>query len=367
MTTSATAAVLYQVKQPLVVEEVEVLEPGPHEVLVRWVANGVCHSDLHVITGDYPHPLPVVLGHEAAGVVEKIGAGVESVKVGDHVCSSYIPSCGTCGYCIGGQPTLCALRDSPRWFMLDGTPRFRKNGQGLHHFLQVSGYATRSVLLEQGVIPIRRDAPLDVVCLVSCGVLAGAGPVFNRAKVPAGASVAVFGCGGVGLNTIQAARLVGAARIIAVDVLPRKLEWAQEFGATHVVDASREDPVSRIQAIAGGGGVDFAFEVVGTQRTIEQAVLATHRGGMAVVVGVSPAGTRLSLDPTLFLQQRTLTGTSFGGGHQRTDVPMLIDLFMDGRYRLKELITRQLPLGELNHAFDLLQQGEVKRSVIVYR
>src|ERR671931_803246 len=358
MTMQATAAVLYQVKQPLVVEDVEVLEPGPHEVLVRWVANGVCHSDLHVITGDYPHPLPVVLGHEAAGVVEKVGAAVESVTPGDHVCSSYIPSCGQCGYCIGGQPTLCALRDRPRWFMLDGTPRFRKGGQGLHHFLQVSGYATRSVVLEESVIPIRMDAPLDVVCLVSCGVLAGAGPVFNRAKVTPGASVAVFGCGGVGLNTIQAARLVGAGKIIAVDVMPQKLAWAEEFGATHAVNAATEDPVARVHAIAGGGGVDFAFELVGTQTTIEQAVLATHRGGTAVVVGVCPAGTKISLDPALFLQQRVLTGTSFGGGHQRTDVPMLIDLYMSGKYKLDEMITRRVPLSELNHAFDALLKGE---------
>ncbi len=233
-----TAAVLYDVRKPLVVEDVDLLEPGPHEVLVRWKANGVCHSDLHVMTGDYPHPLPVVLGHEAAGVVEKIGPGVESVAPGDHVCSSYIPSCGKCWYCIGGQPTMCALRDKPRWFMLDGTPRFQKNGQGLHHFLQVSGYATHAVLPDVSVIPIRKDAPLDVVCLVSCGVLAGAGPVFNRAKVPPGASVAVWGCGGVGLNTIQAAKLVGAGKIIAVDVVKQKLDWAQEFGATHVVDAS---------------------------------------------------------------------------------------------------------------------------------
>lgn len=362
----ASAAVLYEVNKPLVVEDVDVLEPGAHEVQVRFAANGVCHSDLHVMTGDYPHPLPVVLGHEASGVVERIGAGVESVKPGDHVCSSYIPSCGRCGYCINGTPTLCALRDRPRWFMLDGTPRFRKGGQGLHHFLQVSGYATHAVLPEDSVIPIRRDAPLDVVCLVSCGVLAGVGPVINRAKVPAGATVAVWGCGGVGLNTIQAARMVGAAKIIAVDLLPQKLRWAEEFGATHCVDASREDPVARVQAIAGGGGVDFAFEVVGLQKTVEQAVLSTHRGGMAVIVGVCPAGTRLSLDPTLFLQQRTLTGTSFGGGHQRTDVPMLIDLFMDGRYRLEELISRRMPLREINEAFDLLRQGEVKRSVIVY-
>jgi S-(hydroxymethyl)glutathione dehydrogenase/alcohol dehydrogenase len=362
----ATAAVMYEVRKPLVIEDVEVLEPGPHEVLVRWVANGVCHSDLHVITGDYPHPLPVVLGHEAAGVVERVGPGVETVKPGDHVCSSYIPSCGKCAYCIGGQPTMCALRDKPRWFMLDGTARFRKNGTSLHHFLQVSGYATHSVVLEESVIPIRKDAPLDVVCLVSCGVLAGAGPVFNRAKVPPGASVAVFGCGGVGLNTIQAARLVGAGKIIAVDVLEQKLAWAEEFGATHVVNAAREDPVARVHALSGTAGVDFAFEVVGTQATIEQALASTHRGGTCVVIGVSPAGTRISVDPGMLLQQRVLTGSSFGGGRQRTDVPMLIDLYMSGRYRLDELITRRVPLTELNRAFDLMLKGEVKRSVVVY-
>jgi Zn-dependent alcohol dehydrogenase len=364
---NAKAAILYEVKKPLVVEDVEVLEPGPHEVLVKWVSNGVCHSDLHVMTGDYPHPLPVVLGHEAAGVVQKIGAGVESVSAGDHVCSSYIPSCGKCWYCIGGQPTMCALRDKPRWFMLDGTSRFRnKNGQDLHHFLTVAGYATHAVLPETSVIPIRKDAPLDVVSLVSCGVLAGAGPVFNRAKVPPGASVAVWGCGGVGLNTIQMARLMGAGKIIAVDVMKQKLAWAEEFGATHVVDASKGDPVAQVHAISGMGGVDYAFEVVGTQKTIEQALLATHRGGTCVVVGVSPAGTRLSIDPGLFLQQRVLTGASFGGGHQRTDVPMLIDLYMSGKYKLDEMITRKLPLSELNHAFDMMLAGEVKRSVIVY-
>ena len=363
---NAKAAVLYEIKKPVVVEDVEVLEPGAHEVLVKWVANGVCHSDLHVITGDYPHPLPVVLGHEAAGIVQKVGAGVETVQPGDHVCSSYIPSCGKCWYCISGQPTMCALRDKPRWFMHDGTSRFRKDGYSLHHFLQVAGYATHAVLPEQSVIPIRKDAPLEVVCLVSCGVLAGAGPVFNRAKVPPGASVAVWGCGGVGLNAIQMARLMGAGKIIAVDVMKQKLAWAEEFGATHVVDASTEDPVARVQALSGTGGVDFAFEIVGTQKTIEQALNATHRGGTCVVVGVSPAGTRISIDPGLFLQQRVLTGSSFGAGHQRTDVPMLIDLYMSGKYKLDEMITRRVPLTELNQAFDSMLAGEVKRSVVVH-
>jgi S-(hydroxymethyl)glutathione dehydrogenase/alcohol dehydrogenase len=361
-----SAAVLYEVGKPVVVEDVDLEEPRHGEVLVRWVANGVCHSDLHVITGDYPHPLPVVLGHEAAGVVEAVGPGVTTVGPGDHVCSSYIPSCGRCGYCVGGQPTMCALRDKPRWFMLDGTARLSRAGRPLHHFLQVAGYATRAVLPEQSVIPIRKDAPLDVVCLVSCGVLAGAGPVFNRANVRPGASVAVWGCGGVGLNTIQMARLVGAGKVIGVDVVKQKLVWAEEFGATHVVDASREDPVAQVQALSGTGGVDVTFEVVGSQRTIEQAVQATHRGGTCVVIGVSPAGTRLSIDPMLLLQQRVLTGSSFGGGHQRTDVPMLIDLYMSGTYRLEPLISRRVALGELNHAFDLMVQGEVKRSVVVH-
>jgi len=347
-------------------ETVELGPPGPGEVLLRQSAIGLNYIDTYHRTGLYPLELPAILGREAAGVVEEVGSGVESVRPGDHVCSSYIPSCGRCGYCINGTPTLCALRDRPRWFMHDGTPRFRKSGQGLHHFLQVSGYATHAVLPEQSVIPIRADAPLDVVCLVSCGVLAGAGPVFNRAKVPPGASVAVWGAGGVGLNTIQAARMRGAGKIIAVDVMRQKLAWAEEFGATHVVDASKEDPVAAVQRLSGTGGADYTFEVVGTQKTIEQAVLATHRGGTCVIVGVSPAGTRVSLDPSLFLQQRVLTGSSFGGGHQRTDVPMLIDLYMSGKYKLDELITRRLPLSQLNEGFDLMLQGEVKRSVIVY-
>jgi Zn-dependent alcohol dehydrogenase len=360
------AAVLYEPKKPLVIEDVELGEPKAHEVLVRWKANGVCHSDYHLMSGDVTHPLPVILGHEASGVVERVGPGVESVKPGDHVCSSYIPSCGQCWYCISGQPTMCNLRDHPRHLMLDGTTRFTKNGISLNHYLQVAGFATHSVLMEQSVIPVRKDVPLDVACLVSCGVLAGAGPVFNRAKVPPGATVAVWGCGGVGLNTIQAARMVGAAKVIAVDVMPQKLAWAEEFGATHSVNAAKEDPIAAVKALTSRDGVDFAFELVGTQKTIEQALLATHRGGTCVVVGVCPTGTRISMDPGLFLQQRVLTGTSFGGGHQRTDVPMLLDLYMSGKYKLNELISRRVPLNEINEAYDALLQGEVKRSVVVY-
>ena len=264
---------------------------------------------------------------------------------------------------------MCALRDKPRWFMLDGTARFRRNGQPLHHFLQVAGYATHAVLPEQSVIPIRKDAPLDVVCLVSCGVLAGAGPVFNRAKVPPGASVAVWGCGGVGLNTIQAARMLGAGKIIAVDVMRQKLAWAEEFGATHVVDASKEDPVaarpgaqrhrrSGLHLRGGGHPEDHRAGAPGhpPRRHLRD------RGRL-------PAGTRVSLDPSLLLQQRVLTGSSFGGGHQRTDVPMLIDLYMSGKYKLDELISRRLPLSELNEALrpDAAGRGEAQRDRVLRR
>ncbi len=216
------------------------------------------------------------------------------------------------------------------------------------------------------MIPIRPDAPLDVVCLVACGVTRGAVAVINRARVVPGSSVAVFGAGGVGLNAIQGAALVGAGKIIAVDTFDQKLEWSREFGATHVVHATREDPVARIQAICGRGGADYAIEAVGSARTIEQALAAVHRGGTVVVIGISPAGTRLSIDPTLLVQERVLTGSSFGGSRQRVDLPMFVDLFMDGRYKLRELVSRRIGLDELNDAYAALERGEVRRSVVVY-
>lgn len=361
------AAVLDAPRTPLSVEAVDVLEPGPGEVLVRYVASGVCHSDLHAITGDMLHPLPVILGHEGAGVVAAIGSGVTSCQVGDHVLTSYIPSCGTCRYCSIGRPNLCALRDKPRHLMLDGTARFRRaDGSSINHFLQVSSFATHAVLLQEGVIPIRKDAPLDVICLVSCGVTAGMGAVLNRARVRPGASAVVFGCGGVGLNVVQACRLSGAAKIIAVDRLANKLAWAEEFGATHCVDASREDPVARVRDITGGEGADYAFEAIGLPRVIETMLDCLHRGGEAYIIGVSPHGSRITIDPGLLVQERVLTGSSFGGSRQRVDLPMIVDLFMDGKVKLRELVSRRLGLDDINHAFEILERGEVARSVLVY-
>ena len=360
------AAVLYEPGQGLEMEQLELQEPRAGEVLVRYVASGVCHSDLHHIQGLVPHPTPVVLGHEGAGVVEAVGEGVTSVQVGDHVLTSYILSCGRCPYCVVGRGNLCDLRDKPRHLMLDGTARFRKGDREIYHYLQVSSYAERAVLPEQSVISIRKDAPLDVVCLVSCGVTAGAGAVINRAKVVPGSSVAVFGCGGVGLNAIQAAALMGAGKVIAVDVFDQKLEWSREFGATHLVNAAKEDPIERIHQLCGRGGADYAIEAIGGAKTIEQAFAAVHRGGTVVIIGVSPANTRLSIDPQMLLQERILTGSSFGGSRQRVDLPMFVDLFMEGKYKLRELISRQVELEDLNYAYELLERGEVRRSVVLY-
>ncbi|MCC6179814.1 MAG: Zn-dependent alcohol dehydrogenase [Chloroflexi bacterium] len=362
----AKAAVHYEAGQGLEIEQLEVLEPRKGEVLVRYVASGVCHSDLHHIQGKVPHPTPVVFGHEGAGIVEAVGADVTSVKVGDHVLTSYIPSCGRCSWCITGRPNLCDLRDLPRHLMHDGTSRFRKGNQEIYQYLQVSTYADRAVVPEVSLIPIRKDAPLDVICLVSCGVMTGAGSVMNRAKVTPGSSVAVFGCGGIGLNAIQMAKIMGASKIIAVDVFDQKLEWSREFGSTHLVNASREDPVERIHEICGKGGADYAIEAVGLQKTMEQAVVAVHRGGTAVMIGVAPTGTRISIETPMLLQERIVTGTSFGSSRQRVDLPMIVDMFMDGTYKLRELISQQIDLEDLNRAYEELERGEVRRSVIVY-
>jgi S-(hydroxymethyl)glutathione dehydrogenase / alcohol dehydrogenase len=366
-TMQVKAAVHYVAGQGVEIEMLELEEPKSHEVRVRYVASGVCHSDLHHIQGLVPHPSPVVYGHEGAGIVEAVGPDVTSVQVGDHVLTSYIPSCGRCYYCTVGRPNLCELRDRPRHLLLDGTSRFKKSGQDVYQYLQLGTYSEMATVPDVSVIPIRKDAPLEVVCLVSCGVMTGAGSVMNRAQVKPGSTVVVFGCGGIGLNAIQAAALVGASKIVAVDVIDQKLEWAKEFGATHTVNSSQfEDPLAEIKQICGRDGADYAIEAVGIQQTMEQAFHSIHRGGTAVMIGVPPAGMRLSIDPTMLLQERILTGTSFGSTRQRVDLPMIVDMFMDGKYKLRELISREVELEDLNDAYDRLIKGEVKRSVVRY-
>jgi S-(hydroxymethyl)glutathione dehydrogenase/alcohol dehydrogenase len=368
MTTQVKAAVHYTPGQGVEIEMLDLEEPRTHEVRVRYVASGVCHSDLHHIQGLVPHPTPVVFGHEGAGIVEAVGPDVSGVQVGDHVLTAYIPSCGRCYYCTIGRPNLCELRDRPRYLLLDGTSRFHKGAQDIYQYLQLGTYSEMATVPDVSVIPIRKDAPLEVICLVSCGVMTGAGSIMNRAQVKPGSTVVVFGCGGIGLNAIQAAALVGAAKVVAVDVFDQKLEWAREFGATHTVNAKQvEDPVAAVKEICGRDGADYAIEAVGIQQTMEQAFHSIHRGGTAVMIGVPPAGMRLSIDPSLLLQERILTGTSFGSTRQRVDLPMIVDMFMDGKYKLRELISREVELEDLNDAYDRLIKGEVKRSVVRYR
>ncbi|MFN8523769.1 MAG: Zn-dependent alcohol dehydrogenase [Chloroflexota bacterium] len=362
----AKAAVHYVAGQGVELEDVEVLPAREGEVTVRYLASGVCHSDLHHIQGKVPHPSPVVYGHEGAGIVEAIGPGVSRVKVGDHVLTSYIQSCGYCKYCSIGRGNLCALRDKPRHLLLDGTTRFRKGEQELFQYLRLGTYSERATVPEVAVIPIRKDAPLEVVCLVSCGVTAGAGAVINRAKVTPGSNVVVYGCGGVGLNAIQAAALMGAEKVIAVDIFDNKLEWSREFGSTHLINASKDDPIEKIRDLCGGDGADYAIEAIGGSKTIEQAVHSVHRGGTVVAIGVSPTGTRISFDPQMLLEERIITGASFGGSRQRVDLPMFVDMFMAGKYKLRELISREIELEDLNQAYEALERGEVRRQVVRY-
>jgi S-(hydroxymethyl)glutathione dehydrogenase/alcohol dehydrogenase len=361
------AAVHYEAGHGVEIEMLDLEEPRTHEVRIRYVGSGVCHSDLHHIQGLVPHPSPVVYGHEGAGIVEAVGPDVSNVQVGDHVLTAYIPSCGRCYYCTIGRPNLCELRDKPRHLLLDGTSRFKKGSQPIFQYLQLGTYAEKATVPDVSVVPIRKDAPLEVVCLVSCGVMTGAGSIINRAQVRPGSTVAVFGCGGIGLNAIQAAALVGASKIVAVDVFDQKLEWAKEFGATHTVNARQvEDPVAAVKEICGRDGADYAIEAVGIQSTMEQAFHSVHRGGTAVMIGVPPDGMRLSIDPSMLLAERVLTGTTFGSTRQRVDLPMIVDMFMDGKYRLRELISREIDLEDLNDAYDRLLRGEVKRSVVRY-
>ncbi|MFN8526977.1 MAG: Zn-dependent alcohol dehydrogenase [Chloroflexota bacterium] len=362
------AAVLYEPgKSGFEVEQLEVLEPLDGEVLIKYVAAGVCHSDLHYVQGKVFHPIPAVLGHEGAGIVEAVGPNVTDVKVGDHVLTSYIPSCGKCKWCTIGRPRMCDLTLKPRHLMHDGTSRFRKGDQVIYHMNQLSTFSERAVVPQVSLVPIRKDAPLEVICLVSCGVMTGAGAVMNKAKIEPGSTVAVWGCGGIGLNAIQMASIMGAAKVIAVDVVDQKLEWSRDFGATHLVNGAKEDVVERIRQICGNEGCDYAIEAVGLQVSMEQAFNAIHRGGMAIMIGMVPQGTKLTVDPYMLLGERVLTGTGFGSTRQRVDLPMIVDMFMDGKYKLRELISQFVELEDINRAYEQLEAGSVRRSVIRYQ
>jgi NDMA-dependent alcohol dehydrogenase len=361
------AAILEAVNEPLVVDDVELGDPGPGEVIVRIRASGVCHSDWNVISGATPNPVPTVLGHEGAGLVESVGEGVTAVAEGDHVVLSWLPACGRCFYCALGRPSLCehAMEGMFEGTLPSGALRLSRNGAPLYHYSFLSTFAERCVVPEECCVRIRDDAPLEVAALVGCAVMTGVGAVINRARVEPGSAVAVFGAGGVGLSAVLGARLAGASVIAAVDPVPFKRELAVELGATHGVDPKTEDPAEALRALTEGRGADYAFDSAGTPGVMTQAYAATRRGGTIVSIGIPPVGAEACLPgPDLPRDEKVVTGSFYGSCRPHIDMPLVLDLFMAGRLPLDRLVTRTYPLDEINEAFAAMRNGEVARAVI---
>lgn len=362
------AAVLYEYGAPLVIEEVDLGEPGPSEVLVKIAASGVCRSDLHVMKGEWRPPLPIVLGHEAAGTIEAVGSQVTSVKPGDPIILSFAPHCGYCRFCSAGSPHLCAtMRAELPGMLPGGTTRLTKNGTAVHHFARTASFAEYAVIHQSAAIPVSSAVPLELAALVGCAVTTGVGAVINTARVTAGSHVAVIGCGGVGLNIVQGARLAGAARIIAVDLVEEKLALARHFGATDTINAREEDPVGAIRRLTHGGA-DYAFEALGSGPTIQAAYNAIRAGGVAVIVGMAPTGEEAHVDAyALAYQEKTLKGCFYGSARGSIDMPRLLALAEAGRLDLDHLVTRRYTLDEINEAYAALESGEPGRGLIVFQ
>lgn len=358
------AAILYEFGSPLVVEEVELDPPRAGEILVRMAASGVCHSDLHVIQGIHPTSLPAILGHEGAAIVEEVGAGVTHVRPGDHVMLTWLPYCGRCRFCASGRPNLC---ENVAWYdatLEDGTCRFHIGERRIHHYNTCS-FAEWSVVPAQTAIPVDPSLPLTELALMGCAVMTGVGAALNTARVRPGDTVAVVGCGGVGLNVIQGAAIAGAGTIVAVDVVPAKLELARELGATHTVNPQETGAVEAVRDLTGGGA-EHAFEAIGRPETIELALELVGRGGQAVLVGMAPPAARIPLDAlTLTLEERKVRGCWYGSCRPLADFPLLVDLYRAGKLRLDPLIT-ECTLDDVNEAFRRMEAGESARSVIVY-
>src|SRR5262245_29261452 len=362
------AAVAWEAAKPLEIEEIELEGPKPGEVLVRLAATGVCHTDAYTLSGRDPEGLfPCVLGHEGAGVVEEVGRGVGSVAPGDHVIPLYIPECRQCKYCLSGKTNLCiTLRATQgKGVMPDGTSRLSQKGRMIHHYMGTSTFAEVTVLPEIAVAKIRKDAPLDKVCLLACGVTTGIGAVLHTAKVEPGSSVAIFGLGGVGLSVVQGAVLAGAERIIGIDTNPRKFELARQLGATECINPTEVGDVVQTLVDSTGGGVDYSFECIGNVEVMRQALTCTARGwGQSIIIGVAGAGEEIHARPFLLVTGRSWRGSAFGGTRGRTQLPGFVDRYLKGRIKLDELVGATLPLEEINRAFELMHEGEVIRSVI---
>jgi S-(hydroxymethyl)glutathione dehydrogenase/alcohol dehydrogenase len=365
------AAICWEPGRPLEVDEIDLAGPREGECLVRLAASGVCHTDAYTMSGRDPEGLfPVVLGHEGAGVVEEIGRGVSGLAPGDHVIPLYIPECRACEFCLSGKTNLCGrLRETQALgLMPDRTSRLSHRGRRLHHYMGTSTFAEYTVVPEIALAKIRHDAPLETVCLLGCGVTTGIGAVLHTAKVEPGASVAVFGLGGIGLSVIQGAVLAGAERIIAIDTNPKKFALATAFGATDTLDPTVVGDVVAAVVELTNGGVDYAFECIGNVEVMGQALACTHKGwGQSIIIGVAGAGEEIHARPFLLVTGRSWRGTAFGGTKGRTQLPRFVDRYLAGRIKLDELVTRRLPLEEINTAFDLLHRGEAIRSIVMYR
>ncbi len=368
---ASRAAVAHEAGQPLSLETVNVDGPREGEVMVEIKATGICHTDAFTLSGEDPEGLfPAILGHEGAGIVVETGPGVHSVATGDHVIPLYTPECRVCDYCTSGKTNLCqSVRETQgRGLMPDESSRFSVGNDSLFHYMGTSTFSNFTVRPEIAVARIREDAPFEKVCYIGCGVTTGIGAVINTARVEPGSNVVVFGLGGIGLNVVQGARLVGADKIVGVDLNPARQALAEKFGATHFVNPAEVegDLVSYLVELTGGGA-DYSFECIGNVEVMRQALECCHKGwGESVIIGVAPAGAEISTRPFQLVTGRVWRGTAFGGARGRTDVPKIVDWYMDGKINIDDLITHTMPLDEINTAFDLMHEGKSIRSVVIY-
>jgi S-(hydroxymethyl)glutathione dehydrogenase / alcohol dehydrogenase len=364
------AAVAFKAGDPLSIETVQLEGPREGEVLVEIKASGICHTDAFTLSGEDPEGLfPAILGHEGAGVVVEVGAGVTSLKEGDHVIPLYTPECRECEYCTSGKTNLCqAVRETQgQGLMPDGSSRFSLDGEQVFHYMGTSTFANYTVVPEIALAKIREDAPFDKVCYIGCGVTTGIGAVMNTAKVEAGANVVVFGLGGIGLNVIQGARMVGADKIVGVDLNPGKKALAEKFGMTDFIDASKTNTVVEDIVDLTKGGADYSFECIGNTEVMRQALECCHKGwGESIIIGVAGAGQEISTRPFQLVTGRVWRGTAFGGAKGRTDVPKIVDWYMEGKINIDDLITHTMPLEEINEGFHLMHEGESIRSVVTF-
>lgn len=363
------SAIIYATGEPIRVEEVELDPPKEHEVLIRMVVAGVCHSDYHLVTGELPGYMPMALGHEGAGIVEAVGPNVTTCKPGDHVILSWIPTCGTCRYCVSGHSNLCQLSlGTLAGPLLDGTFRMHKGDTNIGQFCYVGTFSDRIVVPDISVVVIDQDYALNSAVVVGCGVLTGIGAVIHRAKIEPGSAVMVIGCGGIGMNIVQGAALAGARMIIAVDIHDLKLETAKQFGATHTINAKQADPVKTAMALTGGIGIDYSFDTSALPATIAQAVNALGKNGTAVLVGLASAAVQqIPISPLyLVLFQKTLMGTIYGDSQPRNDIPNLLAMYKAGKVKLDELVSRTYPLEQVNEAYADMIAGRIIRGVITF-